>query len=355
MLCQARKDSYKRGSACRRFALWGAILLFFCHSIASAATIESGPLSGDAGQSLLLGQNGPRKEAHHRHFSELHVYEGLAVESTPDVFGYYVLQEENWELERGKMYRVRLIGFRDGAWPMLNDRMYIEITPPGRKALLLGLPVAGYDYPMELYSFVSPHKREIFISAQTGGMSFANNDCIVEVVDGKATLLYGTNVDYAPKGQYLDDYRVEIRINEILVYDGTYADYFPEVRYIDDSRLRSHISNAAARALLDVSGRKEPCSDIYDENSGKLISGDKIHRTIGGRLMGVTPSDVDGDGIEELVGEVMCRRVSGVDELAIYRFVLKYKDGRWQRVGWKFMPVEGVKLISMTEAEGERY
>ena len=43
------------------------------------------------------------------------------------------------------------------------------------------------------------------------------DDCIVEVVDGKATLLYDTNADYDPKGQYLDDYRVEIGIDETLV------------------------------------------------------------------------------------------------------------------------------------------
>jgi hypothetical protein len=241
-----------------------------------------------------------------------------------EVFDSYLLEEKTLQLENGKDHGVKLIGTREPSFPSLSSEMFLEVTPPDKAPMRISLPPSGYEYPMEAYSFVSCDKREIFISVQNGGMAFFTCDYVVEVVNGRGRILFDWEEElgsYCVNGEFLEGFRLE-----------------------------SRLPAAGLSVLLDLSEKKDTYDAIYDIESGEIREGAYCTTTPGFPLT-VRPMDVDGDAIHELVSDIQCRGDCNADTLGVYRIVWKYRNDGWERIGWQFVPSEGVKLISMTEVD----
>ncbi len=231
---------------------------------------------------------------------------------------YYVLQEEDWPVRKKReICRVRLLGWDeyDEGW---NSEILLEVVPRKGKAFLLHVPsVGGYREYMELEKFVSPSRREIFLFSDSGG-SAGYIDFVVVAVEGE-------------------------KVRTVFPYPEDLQQFFPmEGEFFDGYRARIRFPVQNQEYFLDFSERKGYFSALYDEE-GKLdwslVPQDEGH------IKMITPADVDGDGLSELVAVVPhygdYKRYYFGDSIIVF----KYHSSGWKRIHNWFAPAPGIRII----------
>lgn len=249
---------------------------------------------------------------------------------------YDILQEVTEELRKGERYTIRLLDCHLDYWPVewdaVNGEPYdassrLEVVTSGGSSFLVDLGGRDSHYPLEIHSFISPEKKEILFSAQSGSIWEGYRAFLYEIHEDHAVLLFDNNKDaYASvSGRFLDDYRAEFVVSR----PGRKLDI-----------------------LLDLSGQKEDRRKYYIsyDDSGKLYTRSPAEEpfkpALGGGVNWILPVDFDGDGVYELKGVVACVGETFADTLCRYEFILKCRDGKWEQIDTKVIPAEGVKVIS---------
>ena len=234
---------------------------------------------------------------------------------------YAVLGVEKGNLQAdGRIDQVRLLALRkeDGIY---NRALLLEITPLEleEEPFLIHLPedVKGFGSKMELKNFVSARKSEILLSVESANDA-VERLLIVEVSERQGRVIYDSRTAAIPtiEGKFFDNYRAEVFVRE-----------------------------TGARALIDLSSRKESYNEkrVYHESTGALRSPVTVWKD---RLSLLQPVDMDGDGLYELRGVADLVGVTRADRIAYVEFTLRY-DGAWRvRDSW-VVPAEDLANLPL--------
>jgi hypothetical protein len=226
---------------------------------------------------------------------------------------YAVLGVENGNLQvGGGVDRVRLLALRkeDGIY---DRALLLEIAPLEKEPFLIRLSedIKGFDSKIELKSFVSTRKSEILLSVKSVNDEIGRL-LIIEVREGQGHVIYDSRTAKIPtiKGKFFDNYRAEVFVQE-----------------------------TGARALIDLSSRKERYNRrlIYHESTGTLRNPVTVWED---RHSLLQPVDVDGDGLYELRGVADLVGVTRSDRIAYVEFTLQYVEGAWHVLDSWVVPVE---------------
>ena len=253
----------------------------------------------------------------------LRLFDGGAYGLTDEINVY---QETSGMLEKGKFYKVHLL--QEAA---ADGSVYLEFLPSYESGFFLRMSKPAMLHPVELRSFITPDKEEVFFSA-LGGMNYSTYCAeIYEIRGCEARLLFNRNGDWDPdniSGVFLDDFKIEF--------------VFPQ---------------ANTKFLLDISEQEDTYHRVhktpYDAHGNLLSKDGRGVRAQGAGWGSVQPVDYDRDGIYELKFVQDCVGAHTLDVICQYIFILKYRDGEWEQIDHWVTPAEGVKLISMTEIEVE--
>ena len=293
------------------------------------SSLDAGPLSGDAGSSVLalsmisdkVSDDADSANAIDDLMKSLFRPAGDLFDGSPyNLEGNYVIvQEESGNLNAdGKIDRVRLVALRkqDG---IFDRALLLEVKPFDGDPLLIRLSedIKGFESKIELKSFTSANKSEIMLSVQTGSKNNDRRFFIIEVKNRASRLLYDSEPTKAPviMGKFLDKYRAEI--------------FIPE---------------SDTGTLIDLSPRKERYDKnyVYNANSGVLRSPIKVWASGQSTLQ---PVDVDSDGVYELKGVVELNGVGRADRIAYVDITRKYIDGNWRVLDYWVAPAEDLSTI----------
>lgn len=236
--------------------------------------------------------------------------------------GNYVLHQTVWgEIDQGQgQYEIKLIG-EQPAGANYNKRIFLEITPPKGKGEVSLIPlqdtINGFEPRIELHSFMTHGKKEIFLAMSGADRSFKNQFFIIEL------------------GRYENRFVYDSVAVAMPICKGNFRAGF---------KLRVLVLDTNQESFIDLSPRKTYYSQrgIYNAANGALR---RELTTWGGHFMTLEPVDVDGDKISELRGLMVMYGTGVGDPVAQIQSVLKYKAGGWYVVRSNTAPASDLRFV----------
>lgn len=236
--------------------------------------------------------------------------------------GNFVLHQTVFdEIKQGQgKYEIKLIG-EQPAGGNYNKRIFLEITPPKGKGEVSLIPlqsmINGFEPRIELQSFITSTKKEIFLAVSGADRSFKNQFYIIELKEYDNRFIYDSMALGIPvaKGNFRAGFKLRVLV-------------------LDTNR----------ESFIDLSPRKAYYSQrgIYNA-SGALR---KEVTTWGGQFLTLEPVDVDGDKICELRGLMVMYGTGPGDPIAQIQSVLKYKAGGWYVLRSNTAPAGDLKFVT---------